>query len=176
MDSRKGSICSSDAAWPLLPVCCPMVLFVHAQDLKEAKVQYSQLVRRLMSNGTTTAMVFGSLHLKPTMLLADILHQVRELRCPMVRCAVSTLGKGIASRHLGGYLRNMLMSPRCVRAADVPVSARMPSDYLLSPGQRGHGQGSGLCAECTRALLDATLPCALKPMLLHLLFRASVRL
>ena len=51
------------------------------QDLKEAKAQYSQLVRRLISNGTTTAMVFGSLHLEPTKLLADVLHQVRGLRC-----------------------------------------------------------------------------------------------
>ena len=50
------------------------------QDLKEAKVQYSQLVQCLIFNGTTTAMVFGSLHLQPTMLLADTLHQVRELR------------------------------------------------------------------------------------------------
>ena len=71
----------------------------------------------------------------------------------MVRCALSTLGKGIASRHLGGYLRNMLMSPRCVRAADVPVSARTPSDYLLSTqgkGAMGRVQGCvlnahGLC-------------------------------
>ncbi|CAL5228621.1 g11785 [Coccomyxa viridis] len=45
------------------------------QDLKEAKAQYSQLVQRLISNGTTTAVMFGSLHLEPTMLLADTLHQ-----------------------------------------------------------------------------------------------------
>ena len=46
------------------------------QDLKEAKTQYSQLVKCLISNGTTTAMLFASPHLEPTKLLADILHQV----------------------------------------------------------------------------------------------------
>ncbi|CAK0782316.1 hypothetical protein CVIRNUC_005629 [Coccomyxa viridis] len=45
------------------------------QDLKEAKAHYNKLVERLISNGTTTALVFGSLHLEPTKLLADILHQ-----------------------------------------------------------------------------------------------------
>lgn len=45
-------------------------------------MQYSQLLQRLISNGTTTAMIFGSLHLEPSMLLADTLHQVR--RCTAV--------------------------------------------------------------------------------------------
>lgn len=54
------------------------------QDLKEAKAQYTLLANRLVSNGTTTAMVFGSLHLEPTQLLADILHQVRMQRTPGV--------------------------------------------------------------------------------------------
>lgn len=48
----------------------------HVQDLKEAKVQYTQLVQRLISNGTTTALMFGSLHIEPTQLLADIVHEV----------------------------------------------------------------------------------------------------
>ena len=77
----------------------PMLVVEHMQDLKEAKRQYSQLVQRLISNGTTTAMVFGSLHLEPTMLLADILHQVRELRCAVLCSAVSTPEAKTAAQH-----------------------------------------------------------------------------
>ena len=56
-----------------MTLCCCCVT---PQDLKEAKAHYSKLVERLISNGTTTALIFGSLHLEPTKLLADILHQV----------------------------------------------------------------------------------------------------
>ena len=63
----------------LQEACILTDLCMLMQDLKEAKAQYSQLVQRLISNGTTTAVMFGSLHLEPTMLLADTLHQVREL-------------------------------------------------------------------------------------------------
>ena len=57
--------------WMIACCCCGTL-----QDLKEAKAHYNKLVERLISNGTTTALVFGSLHLEPTKLLADILHQV----------------------------------------------------------------------------------------------------
>ena len=56
----------------MIACCCCGTL----QDLKEAKAHFSKLVERLISNGTTTALIFGSLHLEPTKLLADILHQV----------------------------------------------------------------------------------------------------
>ena len=74
------------------------------QDLKEAKVQYSQLVQRLISNGTTAAMIFGSLHLEPTTLLADILHQVGEL-CRLKSCACAPrLKRGFWMRAAGTML------------------------------------------------------------------------
>jgi guanine deaminase len=53
-------------------------MYKHAQNVKEAKAQYTQLVQRLISNGTTTALMFGSLHLEPTQVLADIVHEVSQ--------------------------------------------------------------------------------------------------
>ena len=46
--------------WMIACCCCGTL-----QDLKEAKAHYNKLVERLISNGTTTALVFGSLHLSP---------------------------------------------------------------------------------------------------------------
>jgi cytosine/adenosine deaminase-related metal-dependent hydrolase len=46
------------------------------QDLTLARTEYIKLVQRLLSNGTTTALYFASLHLEPTQLLAQLLHQV----------------------------------------------------------------------------------------------------
>jgi guanine deaminase len=44
----------------------------HADDLAWAEEVYSKLVKRLLANGTTTAVYFATLHAQPTMLLADI--------------------------------------------------------------------------------------------------------
>ena len=41
-------------------------------DLDAAGKQYRQLVRRLLRNGTTTALYFASLHAAPSLLLASI--------------------------------------------------------------------------------------------------------
>lgn len=43
-------------------------------DLAIAKAEYQRLIVRLLSNGTTTALYFATLHLAPTRLLADLLH------------------------------------------------------------------------------------------------------
>ncbi len=45
-------------------------------DLSLARREYSKLLQRLISNGTTTALYFATLHLEPTQLLAQLLHQV----------------------------------------------------------------------------------------------------
>lgn len=46
------------------------------QDLAVARREYFKLVQRLLSNGTTTALYFASLHLGATQLLAELLHEV----------------------------------------------------------------------------------------------------
>lgn len=48
-------------------------------DLALANAEYQKLIRRLIANGTTTALYFGSLWLEPTKLLADLLHTVMIL-------------------------------------------------------------------------------------------------
>ncbi|EIE20078.1 guanine deaminase [Coccomyxa subellipsoidea C-169] len=48
------------------------------QDLALARTEYSKLVQRLLSNGTTTSLYFASLHLEPAQLLAELLHQAGQ--------------------------------------------------------------------------------------------------
>ena len=74
MGSKISTVLSLEGSF--YPLCSLRLLYTAMQDLKDARTQYSRLVRRLISNGTTTAMIFGSLHLEPSMLLADTLHQV----------------------------------------------------------------------------------------------------
>ena len=45
-------------------------------NLALAKAEYQKLIRRLIDNGTTTALYFASLWLEPTKLFADLLHMV----------------------------------------------------------------------------------------------------
>ena len=44
----------------------------HNEDLVWAEEVYTKLVRRLLANGTTTAVYFATMHARPTMLLADV--------------------------------------------------------------------------------------------------------
>lgn len=48
------------------------------QDLEVAEKLYSQLVQRLLLNGTTTALYFASLHLAPSLLLARICEEAGQ--------------------------------------------------------------------------------------------------
>ena len=48
------------------------------QDLEAAGKLYGQLVRRLLSNGTTTALYFASLHVEPCLLLASICEEAGQ--------------------------------------------------------------------------------------------------
>ena len=43
-----------------------------------AEAEYRQLLRRLLSHGTTTALYFGSLHLQACEALVDVAEQVRQ--------------------------------------------------------------------------------------------------
>lgn len=48
------------------------------QDLEAACKLYSQLVHRLLCNGTTTALYFASLHKAPSLLLARICEEAGQ--------------------------------------------------------------------------------------------------
>ncbi len=64
------------------------------QDLALARTEYSKLVQRLLSNGTTTSLYFASLHLEPAQLLAELLHQVctaSSVSCSPLPCVRITV-------------------------------------------------------------------------------------
>lgn len=48
------------------------------QDLAAAAHRYSLLVKRFLSNGTTTAMYYGSLHLAPNKVLVDTIEALGQ--------------------------------------------------------------------------------------------------
>lgn len=48
------------------------------QDLRAAAHRYSLLVKRFLSNGTTTAMYYGSLHLAPNKVLVDTIEALGQ--------------------------------------------------------------------------------------------------
>jgi len=48
------------------------------QKLQDASDVYRKAVKRLLTNGTTCAVYFGSLHLQPTKLLVDIVRDMGQ--------------------------------------------------------------------------------------------------
>ncbi|KAL6750281.1 hypothetical protein V8C86DRAFT_2816921 [Haematococcus lacustris] len=48
------------------------------QDVAAAKYRYPLLVKRFLSNGTTTATYFGSLHLEPNKVLVDVIAELGQ--------------------------------------------------------------------------------------------------
>ena len=62
----------------------------------------------------------------------------------------------------------MILRLRCIMTADDPLSTRMPRVTLRGTfTTKGCGQRFRLFSACTPASMDATLPCAAKPMLVH---------
>eukprot|EP00798_Chlamydomonas_sp_ICE-L_P022725 gene22725-29885_t len=48
------------------------------EDAEAAKYRYNLLVKRFLSNGTTTATYFGSLHLQPNLILVDTIEALGQ--------------------------------------------------------------------------------------------------
>ncbi|KAK9901243.1 hypothetical protein WJX75_002216 [Coccomyxa subellipsoidea] len=111
------------------------------QDLTLARTEYIKLVQRLLSNGTTTALYFASLHLEPTQLLAQLLHQMGQRAYVGLVCMdrnskdfyVKSLDQNATdtetfiatTRALGSSLVHPVVTPRFVPTCSPQLLARL---------------------------------------------------
>ncbi|CAL8471103.1 g10645 [Coccomyxa elongata] len=110
-------------------------------DLSLARREYSKLLQRLTSNGTTTALYFATLHLESTQLLAQLLHQVGQRAYVGLVCMdrnskdfyTKSLEQNIAdtesfiasTRALGSALVQPVVTPRFVPTCSPELLARL---------------------------------------------------
>lgn len=85
------------------------------QDLEAAGKLYSQLVQRLLGNGTTTALYFASLHNEPSLLLARICEEAGQ------RAFVGKVGSGCWPRSTSPVDRALVIELPVIQALELTM-------------------------------------------------------
>jgi hypothetical protein len=109
------------------------------QDLEAARHRYELLVKRFLSNGTTTAMYYGSLHLEPNLVLVDtierlgqraVVGKVRPARCEPAHAPLPSTSYDSHSVLGGGQI--LLNWPGAYGGACLTAATERPRGFPLA--------------------------------------------